>query len=231
MSIETECDACGRAYRVKDDYAGKKFRCKTCDTVVQVPEPVLADADPWDDLDSADYEDYDNPYSSGSPPPRTIPPVVGRHSVDEKRAAKSPKKRQRKRHDGMPTSIILAAVCIGILISLNGLGAISLFAEGELPKALGSGLRMAIEVVLLVGILQRQDNARKWAVGLAIFGAVAFFSCGTLVSITGPAMFREADVAAEDFAILVAVFFAQFLLDATIAIGLLMPSAKEYCHE
>lgn len=37
VMIACECDECGSAYKVKDQNAGKKFKCKYCETTVQVP--------------------------------------------------------------------------------------------------------------------------------------------------------------------------------------------------
>ena len=37
MSIEFPCSQCGKQYRVDDDKAGKKFRCRKCETMLQVP--------------------------------------------------------------------------------------------------------------------------------------------------------------------------------------------------
>ncbi len=37
MPIAAECDDCGRAFKLGDDLAGKKFRCKDCGAVVSVP--------------------------------------------------------------------------------------------------------------------------------------------------------------------------------------------------
>lgn len=38
MPIQTECD-CGKTYRVKDELAGKRFRCTECGTTVRIPQP------------------------------------------------------------------------------------------------------------------------------------------------------------------------------------------------
>lgn len=37
MSIATACEECGRDYSVKDEMAGKKFKCKECGAIVVVP--------------------------------------------------------------------------------------------------------------------------------------------------------------------------------------------------
>ena len=37
--IKFECTKCGHSYRVSDNYAGKRVRCKQCSTVNQIPSP------------------------------------------------------------------------------------------------------------------------------------------------------------------------------------------------
>jgi phage FluMu protein Com len=35
--IEFDCTKCGKRYRVSDNYAGKRVRCKECRTINQIP--------------------------------------------------------------------------------------------------------------------------------------------------------------------------------------------------
>ena len=37
MAISVECSACGQSYRLKDEMAGRKIRCKACQTPMEVP--------------------------------------------------------------------------------------------------------------------------------------------------------------------------------------------------
>ncbi len=48
MSITVRC-TCGKKYQLKDDAAGKKFKCKECSEVVKVPEEQLDELDDVDD--------------------------------------------------------------------------------------------------------------------------------------------------------------------------------------
>ncbi|MDB5336910.1 MAG: hypothetical protein JWN70_2529 [Planctomycetaceae bacterium] len=52
MSITVRC-ACGKKYQLKDDAAGKKFKCKECSEVVKVPDEQI------DDLEDVDEEEDD----------------------------------------------------------------------------------------------------------------------------------------------------------------------------
>ncbi|MDX1968531.1 MAG: CocE/NonD family hydrolase [Planctomycetaceae bacterium] len=49
MALEVECPNCGHPYKVKDELAGRKMRCRECSAVISVP---AAD----DDFDLADEE-------------------------------------------------------------------------------------------------------------------------------------------------------------------------------
>ncbi|HOK95558.1 MAG TPA: hypothetical protein PK052_04890 [Anaerohalosphaeraceae bacterium] len=37
--IRFDCSKCEHNYRVPDEYAGKRIRCKACDTVITIPAP------------------------------------------------------------------------------------------------------------------------------------------------------------------------------------------------
>ena len=56
MAIEVTCSGCFRPYKVKDDAAGRKFRCKECGHLVRVPSAntqIEDDAFDENDFDSA----------------------------------------------------------------------------------------------------------------------------------------------------------------------------------
>ena len=57
MAISVSCPGCGKAYNVKDEAAGKSFRCKQCQGVVSVPAASAASGDPWDDIDPGKIQD------------------------------------------------------------------------------------------------------------------------------------------------------------------------------
>jgi transcription initiation factor TFIIIB Brf1 subunit/transcription initiation factor TFIIB len=40
MSITAACDACGSKFKVADQYAGRKGKCKKCGGVVTIPQPA-----------------------------------------------------------------------------------------------------------------------------------------------------------------------------------------------
>lgn len=60
MTISVECPQCGKAYRVGDDKAGRKMKCKECDGVVAIP----ADDEFGDD----DFAEVPRPGRRRNPP-------------------------------------------------------------------------------------------------------------------------------------------------------------------
>lgn len=60
MSIHVACPACGRQYTVKDDAAGKRFKCKDCQSTIDVPAAGAADEFAPDD--------YGEPYGEAEAP-------------------------------------------------------------------------------------------------------------------------------------------------------------------
>ena len=39
MKIKFKCSECGQSYRVSDEYAGKRVRCKSCSQVNMISRP------------------------------------------------------------------------------------------------------------------------------------------------------------------------------------------------
>ena len=124
MSISTKCRKCGRRYNLKDEHAGKKFRCKECEAVVTVPqaEPASFAADDWDDDfgGGTDYEDYGGDEDYGSPPP---PPRPRKKKPAAKKKRPTKKKSSRSRSDGgqgakIGGGVFAALVVLGIVMKV-----------------------------------------------------------------------------------------------------------------
>jgi predicted Zn finger-like uncharacterized protein len=48
--IKFSCSECSRAYRVSDEYAGKRVRCKGCNHVNLIPAPERSDVGSGDSI-------------------------------------------------------------------------------------------------------------------------------------------------------------------------------------
>lgn len=76
MAIEISCSKCGSEFRVKDEAAGKVFKCKSCGASIPIPHP--------------DEDDFDVP--DELPPPRRRSRAEVDDDDDER-----PKRRKKKR--------------------------------------------------------------------------------------------------------------------------------------
>lgn len=65
MAISVVCPSCARPYTVKEEAAGKRFKCKDCGAVVEVPGAETE----FGNLSEEDYGDPDASDLSGEAPP------------------------------------------------------------------------------------------------------------------------------------------------------------------
>lgn len=74
MPISVSCPGCGKEYNVMDEAAGKKFKCKECEAVVEVPAPSAANARLDDDFGEPENPfanlDIGGPVEVGAPVPQ-----------------------------------------------------------------------------------------------------------------------------------------------------------------
>ena len=96
MSISFHCD-CGKAFRVPDNYAGRRTKCPTCQAALTVPTPAAADgADDFEVLD-----DEPEPASAPQPPART---AAARPQAPAPEPPKKKKKKRKKQEDREETA-------------------------------------------------------------------------------------------------------------------------------
>ena len=72
MAISVACPSCGRQYSVKDEAAGKRFKCKDCEAAVDVPEAGAGD--------EFGADDYGDPYGGDAGAPLAAPAPARRRS-------------------------------------------------------------------------------------------------------------------------------------------------------
>lgn len=56
MAIKVKCPECKKSLAVRDEFAGRRVRCKSCEAVLSVPMPKDDTDDPFDDL--GDINDF-----------------------------------------------------------------------------------------------------------------------------------------------------------------------------
>ncbi len=69
MAIEFACGSCNKRYRVKEELAGKRARCKACGHVTKIPSPEPPPPDDLSGLSSFLDEELASETSSAPPPP------------------------------------------------------------------------------------------------------------------------------------------------------------------
>ncbi|TWT46972.1 hypothetical protein KOR42_43160 [Thalassoglobus neptunius] len=119
MPIRATCRECGKSYNVRDELAGKKFRCKQCQKPVSVPQPaVLEEEEAEEDLWDSDFGSFDDQEDDYLPPP-------------------PPKKKKKRRSSGGAGGIAKMALktFVGAIsfLFMFGLGVKLVSSLGNLP--------------------------------------------------------------------------------------------------
>lgn len=101
MAISVSCD-CGKTYRVGDDKAGKKIKCKDCGAVLAVP------ADDDDFVEADEDEEYERPV--------TRRPAARGGARSGGRSSRPAPKRASSSSGGMPAAAVIAIVIVLLLM-------------------------------------------------------------------------------------------------------------------
>lgn len=140
--IRFVCASCGQAFKVKDEFAGRKVRCKTCQTVGVIPKPAaqavavsaaksqsladLADDDPPGDAGTASLlGELMSAESAASaipgPPPFQARPNGAAAPIAEKRAPAVVRRAASASGEGGGSGLSTAGLVLGILSVLTWL--------------------------------------------------------------------------------------------------------------
>jgi hypothetical protein len=213
MPITATCPDCAKSIEVKDEHAGKKFRCKQCGGVVTVPDVTAATGgDEWNDLDAA--------AEIGELPPR----------LDEQQRRRRANRDDDESPGGMPAVVIVAIVLESLLILLNIVGIFGNLASQNVGGACGSMLRILIEAGAITGYALA-NNAIRWiSVILSGVGIALLIACGGFFMLMGeslpPAV--RAQFPQEMIIVLLVILAVQILMMAAIIACLVVPSARDY---
>lgn len=102
MAITVKCKKCSKAYKVGDDKAGKKFKCRQCSAPIKIPDLEIDDF--MDDLD----DDSDGEFAEYTPATR-------------KRPKSKPKKKTKKSSSNSnQTLLVVGAIGAMLLIGIAG---------------------------------------------------------------------------------------------------------------
>ncbi|MEZ6068307.1 MAG: hypothetical protein R3B90_21920 [Planctomycetaceae bacterium] len=214
MPISVKCPQCQTTVNVKDEFAGRKFRCKTCGSAVTVPQAAGSDDDEWGDDDLEGGE----PLDQGEALPRP------------KRRKSSGGRSRRSSGGGMPTPVVIAIVCECLLILFNLLSIAGNLMSSNIGGACGAGFRILIEGAAILGYVQRQNVARWIAIVLSWMAVVALTICSGVLLMGGQQLSNQinAQLGESGVLIVVAIIMVQVLITGTIAICLHTRSAADH---
>jgi|GEM_PF-1573042 len=225
MAIKATCPKCFRTYSVKDDIGGKAFRCKDCQSIVNVPagsgSPVSKSPKSAQSADAADewgYDDWttDDQDAAALPAPkkRTAKSVRSGTFASGLNSESSPPK--------MPIEAMLAIGCIAVL------GVLNLWELGSgdaLVWKLIAVVRIAVEARVVWGIYKRINQTGIAATIAAVMMTVlSVFLLWTLA--TDPDL--RIDMPPQEFKMARIFFSIQTAAEIGIIIGLNLPRSRSY---
>lgn len=119
MTISFQCRKCGKKYKVNDDKAGKKIKCRQCEAVMKIP---LVEADDFlEDLDEDDDNDLEMDFT----------PPVRRRKQNPARSAK-PKRKKKSGSGSNPVPLIAGGAAA--LLVMGGIGFFLFSSGGKILK-------------------------------------------------------------------------------------------------
>lgn len=136
MPIAAKCE-CGKTYKLGDDAAGKKFKCKACQAVVRVPVPKTAppedEFDDFGDLGDDFGDDFGEDYPPEPAPPRK---KSGRKAKGKSKSGgkKKPAKKKggKKKGSSEMSPAVKYSLAGGIVVATVGLIVGILFMNGTI---------------------------------------------------------------------------------------------------
>lgn len=114
MAISVNCPSCARQYSVKEEAAGKKFKCKDCGAVVEVPMGGGGGGDAFSD----DYGDAYNPYADDEDAAGGAPPPMATRRPKKKSGGSRSAAAERTK---LPAIFLLIIVCLSFLNHAGGI--------------------------------------------------------------------------------------------------------------
>ena len=139
MAISVACPACGRQYSVKDDAAGKRFKCKDCEAVIDVP---LAAGDDFG------ADDYGDPYGGdlGAPPAASLP---SRRRSSAGRSASAAAAAERTK---LPAIFMYVVCTMSIGYSIINLITQAMGLQAPMPEFGNQQNQMAVQIGQGIGV-------------------------------------------------------------------------------
>jgi hypothetical protein len=244
MSISCVCPGCGKQLKAADSAAGKKAKCPDCGGAVPIPVPKrpVKKAAPVDDEFDLQSLDVDAGMAGPIEDEQRECPMCGemikvaaikcRYCGEEFGSSGKKKKKRGRSSSGMPGAVIAAVVIEFLFLALNLLGVVGNLMQSNVGGAAGSGVRIAIEISIIVGFFQRKNTSRTSALTLSVIGIVFMIICGGILlavgsQLEGMAQFQDGGMVG----IIIGVLAVQTVLYIGEIIALMQQSAIEWLSE
>ena len=134
MPISFACPSCDFSYQVRDEYAGRDFKCKSCGKAIQVPAGAGALAR--------------KKRASASLPARQKPARSNRQSTEEFAPLRRQKYRpaaagsKKKNQSSRPKILMIGGIVGGLLVLLGGIGLLMMPGQESAPTSTSSEKRL-----------------------------------------------------------------------------------------
>lgn len=121
MPILLKCGRCGKRYKVRDEAAGRRFKCKGCGSLIRVPvkHQVDSDDDFLDALGALTNAEAQAPAYGGLERASLLEPVGGKPKSEKREKGSSKRKAMQTVAEGL--QLILIAIGLKVLVFLLSL--------------------------------------------------------------------------------------------------------------
>lgn len=153
MAISISCGKCGKRYSVKDELAGKKFRCKACESLIAVPS--RDDDDPFGGMNlKSTGNAFDEDVDEDAP--------VRSSSSKARQVGAKKQKGSSKKGSGIPAIVVAGMSCWSLSLAHNVI-AVGMMVVRHDPTILILifGNWSWFSAWLLYGLLRRRAVARS----------------------------------------------------------------------
>ncbi len=170
MRLNVVCTECDQAHRVRDEYGGRRMKCRGCGMVLEIPAPLV------DEFQDDDFEDVDD-FSPSLPKPRS----------KFRKAKKRKKKRQPQRQTAAEPMFVnrlqLTVLVLIVVLATRYLGFFRgafLFSKMHALFALFSAVAYVAIIIGGIGIFQKKTYGASlvekgaWGmIAITILGLIA----------------------------------------------------------
>lgn len=125
MTISFKCKKCGKGYKVSDDKAGKKVKCRQCSALIRIPEAEIDDFS----------EDWEEEEASFTPPQR--------RRTRTKTKSKTKSKGKKKSSSNSNQGLLVVGGIVGFLV-VGGIAFFLISSGGDVMNSVANKVDQAV---------------------------------------------------------------------------------------